>query len=308
MIVANPRNLPMISSNIRKSDKVDAHLLARLARVDPQLLSPVTHRGKAHYPAIAQLRARDLLVRARTRLINAVRGISKTVGLRIPTCSSPSFPEKATSCLSEELKPSLAPLLETISHLSKQIYCNTVPLADNHRHALDGVLANREGSKISILTWLRQPPGAPKPKHILVHLERLKTLRKLLLPDGLEHIVHQNRLLKLAREGGQMTAQHLGDLELERRHATLVAMLLDTRATLIDEIIDQHDRFMGTQFSKAKRNHADRFQQSGKAINDKVRLYSRIGRALLDAKQSGADSVCRHRSDHPLGGVQQKHH
>jgi hypothetical protein len=71
----------MITSNIRKSDKVDAHLLARLARVDPQLLSPVTHRGKEHYPAIAQLRARDLVMRARTRLINAVRGICKTAGL-----------------------------------------------------------------------------------------------------------------------------------------------------------------------------------------------------------------------------------
>jgi TnpA family transposase len=68
-----------------------------------------------------------------------------------------------------------------------------------------------------------------------------------------------------------------------------VAVLLDTRATLIDETIDLHDRFMGSLFSKAKRNHADRFQQSGKAINDKVRLYSRIGRALLDAKQSGGD-------------------
>jgi hypothetical protein len=46
---------------------------------------------------------------------------------------------------------------------------------------------------------------------------------------------------------------------------------------------------MGSLFSKAKRNHADRFQQSGKAINDKVRLYSRIGRALVEAKQSGGD-------------------
>lgn len=46
---------------------------------------------------------------------------------------------------------------------------------------------------------------------------------------------------------------------------------------------------MGTLFSKAKRNHGDRFHQSGKAINDKVRLYSRIGRALLNAKQSGGD-------------------
>jgi TnpA family transposase len=81
----------------------------------------------------------------------------------------------------------------------------------------------------------------------------------------------------------------LCDLEPSRRYATLVSVILDTRATLIDEIIDLHDRFMGSLFSRAKRVHAERFQKSGKAINDKVRLYSRIGRALLDAKQSGND-------------------
>ena len=86
-----------------------------------------------------------------------------------------------------------------------------------------------------------------------------------------------------------MTAQHLRDLEPARRYATLVAAILETRATLIDEIIDLNDRFMGSLFSKAKRNHADRFQASGRAINDKVRLYSRIGRALLDARQAGGD-------------------
>jgi hypothetical protein len=165
----------------------------------------------------------------------------------------------------------------------------TAPLSDHHRRALDGLLTIREGTKGSGLIWLRQPPGPPKPKHVLAHLERLKVVRELWLPDGLEHAIHQNRLLKLAREGGQMTAQHLRNLEPARRYATLAAVIFDTRATLIDEIIDLHDRFMGTLFSKAKRNHADRFQQSGKAINDKVRLYSRIGRALLDAKQSGGD-------------------
>ena len=86
-----------------------------------------------------------------------------------------------------------------------------------------------------------------------------------------------------------MTTQHLRDLEPTRRHATLVAVVLDTYATLIDEVIDLHDRFIVAMFSKAKHNHADRFQQSGRAINDKVRLYSRIGRALLEAKQSGCD-------------------
>lgn len=179
---------------------------------------------------------------------------------------------------------------EALTRGTRQVYeALTAPLGDFHRRALDGLLAIREGTKGSGLIWLRQPPGPAKPKHVLAHLERLKTLRDLVLPGDLEHAIHQNRLLKLAREGGQMTAQHLRDLEPSRRFATLVAVVLDTRATLIDEIIDLHDRFMGSLFSKAKRNHADRFQQSGKAINDKVRLYSRIGRALLEAKQSGSD-------------------
>jgi len=183
---------------------------------------------------------------------------------------------------------------EALTLGTRQMYeALTSPLSDRHRNALDGLLTAREGvretSLISNLIWLRQPPGAANPKHLLTHLERLKIVRDLSLPNGLEHAVHQNRLLKLAREGGQMTAQHLRDLEPARRYATLVALILDTSATLIDETIDQHDRFMGTLFSKAKRDHSERFQQSGKAINDKVRLYSRIGRALLDAKQSGGD-------------------
>ena len=86
-----------------------------------------------------------------------------------------------------------------------------------------------------------------------------------------------------------MTAQHLQDLEPTRRHATLVAVLIDTQATLIDEIVDMHDRILGAVFNRAKKIHTDRFQESGKSINDKLRLYSRIGRALLDAKKSGTD-------------------
>lgn len=57
--------------------------------------------------------------------------------------------------------------------------------------------------------------------------------------------------MKLARECGQMTAQHLRDQESDRRYVTLIAAILDTRATLIDEIIDLYDRFMGSQFSSA---------------------------------------------------------
>ena len=59
----------MIADSIRKSDQVDAQMLARLARVHPKLLSPIVHRKQESYPDIIQLKARDLLVKNRTRLI-----------------------------------------------------------------------------------------------------------------------------------------------------------------------------------------------------------------------------------------------
>lgn len=185
--------------------------------------------------------------------------------------------------------------IESILHEStlrgtRQVYKNlSKSLTTHHRRKLDRLLMPQKGDIKSGLIWLRQPPGPPKPKHILIHLQRLKTILDLKLPDNLGKIVHQNRLLKIAREGGQMTAQHLRELKPVRRYATIAAVLIETRATLTDEIIDLHNRFMGTMFSKAKRKHAEKFHQSGKAINDKVRLFSRIGRALLNAKQSGTD-------------------
>ena len=86
-----------------------------------------------------------------------------------------------------------------------------------------------------------------------------------------------------------MTAQHLRDLEPDRRYATLVAVMLETKATIIDQIVDLHDRMIGTLFNRSKRAHAEQFQQSARAINEKLRLYWRIGEALLEAKRNGSD-------------------
>ena len=124
---------------------------------------------------------------------------------------------------------------------------------------------------------------------MLQHIERLKVWQALDLPGGIERQVHQNRLLKIAREGGQMTPADLAKFEPQRRYATLVAVALEGMATVTDEIIDLHDRIIGKVFNAAKNSHQQQFQASGKAINDKVRLYGRIGQALLEAKQSGTD-------------------
>jgi TnpA family transposase len=179
---------------------------------------------------------------------------------------------------------------EALTRATRHIHALlTESLTDAHRRQLDGLLNPRENSNASAMAWLRQSPGAPSARHVLEHIDRLNAMEALMLPDGIERQIHQNRLLKLAREGGQMTAQHLRDLETTRRYATLVAVVLEARATVIDEIVDLHDRVIGALFNRAKRSHEQQFQQSGKAINEKVRLYWRIGHALLEAKQTGSD-------------------
>jgi len=45
VIVAHARNVRLIGESRRKDDRIDARTLARLARVDPQLLSTVQHRS-----------------------------------------------------------------------------------------------------------------------------------------------------------------------------------------------------------------------------------------------------------------------
>ena len=86
-----------------------------------------------------------------------------------------------------------------------------------------------------------------------------------------------------------MSIQHLRDLEDLRRYATLVAIALDTEATITDQILEQHDRFLGRLFSEARRKHEQRFAAAGKAINDKVRLFSQVGHALITARKQGKD-------------------
>jgi hypothetical protein len=76
-------------------------------------------------------------------------------------------------------------------------------LGAEQRAKLDQLLEQREGSPYSTLSWLRMPPGAPTPRAVLGHIERLNAIRGLGLSPETGHKLHQNRLFRLAREAGQ---------------------------------------------------------------------------------------------------------
>ena len=120
VIVAHAQKVQLISKSRRKNDRMDARALARLARIDPQLLSPITHRSAEAQAHLTVIRARAGLVRARTALINTVRGVTKSTGERLRSCNPRKVGERARE-LSPELQHALGPVLAEIEALSERI-------------------------------------------------------------------------------------------------------------------------------------------------------------------------------------------
>jgi transposase len=119
--VANPRKLSLISRSLRKSDRNDAETLARVARMDPKLLSPIRHRGAQAQRDLSTLTSRDALVSARTQLVNHVRSTVKAVGSRLPSTSAEAFPSKVREAIPTELRAGLDMILDVITTLNEKI-------------------------------------------------------------------------------------------------------------------------------------------------------------------------------------------
>jgi transposase len=143
-----------ISQNERKSDKADAEMLARLARTDRKLLHPVKMRGKRAQTDLAMLKARDALVRGRTLVINTARGLLKSFGTVLPTCSAHAFADKVRSCVPAEHEEALGVLLDTVEVLTKNIDGYDAKLEEMVREKYPEVQLLREIPGVGPLTSL----------------------------------------------------------------------------------------------------------------------------------------------------------
>ena len=121
VIVANPRRLRLLTTSDKKNDPEDARTLAEMAWAKPALLSPVRHRSADAQRDLNLVRARDLIVEARTKLINGVRCLVKGFGARVPKCASERFTKHADLHLPQEARRASAPLVELIDELSERI-------------------------------------------------------------------------------------------------------------------------------------------------------------------------------------------
>jgi len=120
-IVANARKVPTITQSESKNDGRDAEQLALMAAFNPKLLSPLEHRSLLRQQDLNLIQARAILVKARTMIVNALRGLVKSAGGRLPACSTESLPDRAAGAVPPALTDVAGPLVEQIARLNLQI-------------------------------------------------------------------------------------------------------------------------------------------------------------------------------------------
>ncbi len=138
--------------------------------------------------------------------------------------------------------------------------------------------------RLTSLRWLTTPPAAPTSRQMLEHIERLRWVQGLELSPQITEGVARHRLSKMAREGLAMSAQDLAKLEAQRRLATLTAMVLEIRASLLDEIVELQDRIVGLALSRAKRAQDEQMGQAGQEWHRQAQIYGLIGSHLIQAR------------------------
>ena len=157
------------------------------------------------------------------------------------------------------------------------------------RDDLDALLQLRPGSAMSVLAWVRQPPGMAGHRAFAEILDRITTLRAIGIKRRAADDVHPERLRQLAQEGARLSAQHLAGLQPARRHTVLAATVLETTRLRIDDAVLMFDRIIGRQFRRAERRAEAALKRDRRTINGKIQLFARLGEALIEARRSGED-------------------
>ena len=154
VLVGNARKLRAIWASSQKSDTKDAEMLARIARLDPKLLYPIRHRSQKAQVDLEQIKARDLLVRLRTDLINHVRGVVKSLGERLSKCATPAFHKRVQKELPDDLRTALIPLLAQIGSLTEQIRAYDKQLEEVAETAYPETVCLRQIQGVGLITAL----------------------------------------------------------------------------------------------------------------------------------------------------------
>ena len=113
-------------------------------------------------------------------------------------------------------------------------------------------------------------------------MAKLAFLRQLRAHEWDLSDLNPNRRKFLAQVGRSSTSQTLQRMPDRRRYPILVALLHETTIDLVDEIVDLFNRALKKTDSRSRRELETWRVSTAQATNEKVRLFSRLGRLVLD--------------------------
>src|SRR6516164_8855460 len=147
IIVSNPRKVRAIYQHERKSDRRDALMLARIARMEPALLYPVRHGSEEAQQDLLRIKLRDSLVRARVGVINSLRFTLKSLGYTIANPSTERFHKVIEGQIPDSMSTVIAPSVRALEELSLRI------------KLLDREIIALTRTEYPETAWLEQIPG-----------------------------------------------------------------------------------------------------------------------------------------------------
>jgi transposase len=181
--VVDPGKTKAIGSSRIKNDKLDARVLATLCQAD--LVAPVDRPSQAERYARMPAVTRDALVKARTALINTVRGMLHSEGVLAPSCGTAAFTETIRALpegLDVPLADAIAPLLASIDALNAKAHALEVSITKTVKADRIGKLlltAPGVGPLVAsqFMCAVRDPRRFKTGRHLAAYLGLVPTLR-----------------------------------------------------------------------------------------------------------------------------------
>jgi transposase len=123
VVVCSPRRVRLIAESKLKNDRIDAEVLARLVRLDPEFLRPIQHRSEEAQLLRGNLKVRSAMVEARTKWINTIRGLLRSFGYKVSGKAPHTFVDRVDKMeLPKELREVIEPEIQRRNeHLEEMV-------------------------------------------------------------------------------------------------------------------------------------------------------------------------------------------
>lgn len=135
VVVAKARKLRAIYTNERKCDELDARMLAKIARLDIDLLYPIKHGTEDQQRDSLLIKLRNSLTKQRVSNVLTVRFTLKSLGIRLKSVSTSAFANNARKQLADQpeilrLIDSTLIILDALNEQLKRLDKQIVELID----------------------------------------------------------------------------------------------------------------------------------------------------------------------------------